>query len=217
MGKCMIFCAGDFDGNILPVERGDCVIAADGGLRHVQALGIEPDIILGDFDSLGYIPEGAAVYPVEKDDTDAMLAVRKGLSLGYKEFLLYGSLEGKRLDHTLANFQTLSFLAKQGARGYLVGLHHIATAVKNGCLNFSEGCGGVFSLFCLGPDARGITLTGFQYPLEKAVLTSDFPLGVSNHFSGSPACVEVSDGTLLAIWDKENGLPAQTSPERRHP
>ena len=88
MAKCVIFCAGGFDGLIEPINESDFVIAADGGFVHVQRLGLMPQLILGDFDSLGYTPEGAQVFPVEKDDTDAMLAVRVGLEKGYREFLL---------------------------------------------------------------------------------------------------------------------------------
>ncbi len=210
MGACIIFCAGEFDGNILPVQPGDCIIAADGGLRHTQALNLTPDILLGDFDSLGYTPEGATVFPAEKDDTDAMLAVRRGLSLGFREFMLYGSLDGKRLDHTVANFQTLAFLAREGAWGYLVGLDTVATVIQNGSLEFEQGCKGILSLFCLGPEARGVTLEGLQYPLENGTLTSDLPLGVSNHFLGGPARVSVRSGQLLALWGRENGLPTRT-------
>ena len=107
MGKCIIFCAAEFHGLIAPLSSDDYIIAADGGLAHVENASITPNAILGDFDSLGYTPTGSTVFPVEKDDTDAMLAVRKGLELGYQEFYLYGSLDGPRLDHTVANFQTL--------------------------------------------------------------------------------------------------------------
>ena len=111
MGNCIVFCAAEFDRLIAPISPTDYVIAADGGLRHTQALGIVPQEILGDFDSLGYTPAGARVFPVEKDDTDAMLAARRGLALGFRELLYYGSLDGKRLDHTVANYQTLQYLA----------------------------------------------------------------------------------------------------------
>ena len=86
MGTCIIFCAAGFDGLISPITPEDYLLAADGGLRHLQELNMTPHGILGDFDSLGYTPEGANVFPVEKDDTDAMLAVRQGLKLGYREF-----------------------------------------------------------------------------------------------------------------------------------
>ena len=209
MGKCLIFCAGGFDALLQPVAQGDLVIAADGGLLHTQSLGLTPDATLGDFDSLGYTPEGANVFPVEKDDTDTMLAIRHGLNLGYREFLLYGSLDGKRLYHTVANFQALQFLADHGARGYLVGLDYIATVISGETVTFSEKAEGIVSLFCLGPDASGITLEGLQYPLTDGTLTSGFPLGVSNHFMGQPAHITVGSGSLLCLWDRKNGLPAR--------
>ena len=121
MGTCVIFCAAEFDALARPLKEGDYLLAADGGLAHLQKLGLKPDGIIGDFDSLGYFPEGAEVFPVEKDDTDAMLAARKGLELGFRDFLFYGSLDGPRLDHTVANFQTLQYLADRGAAAYLIG------------------------------------------------------------------------------------------------
>ena len=209
MRTCIIFCAAGFDRLLAPIGPGDLVIAADGGLKHTDKLGITPDVVLGDFDSLGFTPAGANVFPVEKDDTDAMLAVRRGLELGYRDFLLYGSLDGPRLDHTVANFQTLQFLCDHGAFGLLAGLTTMAAVVKNGSLRFSAGCRGNVSAFCMGPDARGVTLRGLYYPLENATLTSGFPLGVSNHFTGAEAEISVKDGSLLVIWERKNGLPLQ--------
>lgn len=207
MGKCIIFCAAGFDSLVQPIETEDFVIAADGGVTHTRKLGITPNEILGDFDSLGYTPEGANVFPVEKDDTDAMLAVRRGLSLGYREFVLYGSLDGPRLDHTVANFQTLQYLADHGAVGYLAGCSYLVTVVKNGELSFPEGASGTVSVFCMGPDAEGVTLEGLYYPLEQGTLSPGFPLGVSNHFTGKNARIAVEHGSLLVLWDRENGFP----------
>ena len=207
MSGCVIFCAAEFDGLLWPIGAGDCVIAADGGLRHTETLGITPDIILGDFDSLGRVPAGANVFPVEKDDTDAMLAVRRGLSLGFREFFLYGSLDGPRLDHTVANFQTLQYLADHDARGYLIGKHYIVTVIQKETVTFPEKATGILSLFCTGPDAGGVTLRNLHYPLENGKLTASFPLGVSNHFTGEKATVTVKSGSLLAMWDRANGLP----------
>ena len=209
MKKCVIFCAAGFDGLVSPIEPGDTVIAADGGLRHTQNLGITPDVILGDFDSLGFVPEGANVFPVEKDDTDAMLAVRRGLAMGCREFYLYGSLDGKRLDHTVANFQTLLFLADHGAVGYLIGADHMVTVLKNGTLSFPESAEGILSVFCMGADAAGVTIDGLQYILKDGVLSAGFPLGVSNHFIGRAAKISVKNGSLLLIWDRKNGFPAR--------
>lgn len=207
MKNCIIFCAAGFTGLVQAIEEGDLVIAADGGLAHTQALGITPDVILGDFDSLGYTPQGANVFPVEKDDTDAMLAVRHGLKEGCDTFFLYGSLDGPRLDHTIANFQTLQFLADHSAVGYLIGNDVMLTVVKNSGISFPEGREGTVSVFCLGPDARGVTIEGLHYPLEKGTLSAGFPLGVSNHFTGKSARISVEEGSLLVLWDRKNGFP----------
>ena len=182
-------------------------MAADGGLVHLQRLGLTPDGILGDFDSLGYVPEDAKVFPVEKDDTDAMLAVRQGLKMGYRRFVIYGSLDGPRLDHTVANFQTVQFLAEHGAAGILVGNTYMATVVKNGSLRFSAAAEGIVSVFCMGADATGVTLEGLHYPLQDGILAAGFPLGVSNHFTGKPAKITVQNGSLLVLWDRKNGFP----------
>ncbi len=207
MGSCVIFCAAEFDALARPLAEDDFVIAADGGLRHTEKLGIVPQEILGDFDSLGYTPTGANVFPVEKDDTDAMLAVRRGLELGYREFMLYGSVDGSRLDHTVANFQTLQFLADRGAVGYLVGKDFLITVIKEGAIAFPAGCRGTVSVFCLGSDASGVTLEGLYYPLKNGKLTAGFPLGVSNHFTGDPTRICVERGSLLVLWQRENGFP----------
>ena len=207
MGRCFIFCAADFHGLVEPLAQDDFIIAADGGLAHVEKAGLIPHAILGDFDSLGYTPTGSTVFPVEKDDTDAMLAVRKGLELGYREFYLYGSLDGPRLDHTVANFQTLQFLSDHGAVGYLIGKDYTVTTVKNGSLRFPAGCTGIFSVFCMGKDAEGVTIQGGKYDAENATLSAGFPLGVSNHFEGEEVTVAVENGSLLILWDTCNGFP----------
>ena len=207
MGTCVIFCAAGFDSLAETVEKDTLVIAADGGMRHTQALGLQPDVILGDFDSLGFVPAGAEVFPVEKDDTDAMLAIRQGLDRGCRRFVIYGGLDGERLDHTLANYQALQYLADRGAEGYLVGLRYLVTVVKDGAISFPAEAAGVVSLFCLGPDAEGVTLRGLKYPLERGRLTAGFPLGVSNHFVGEKSRISVENGSLLVLWDRENGFP----------
>ncbi len=207
MAKCIIFCAGGFTTLAAPIEKDDYIIAADGGLRHLEKMGLTPHAVIGDFDSLGYTPENATVFPVEKDDTDGMLAVRKALDLGYSQVILYGALDGPRLDHTIANLQTLQFLADRGATGYLVGNDYIATVVRGGSISFPKSARGILSVFCMGENAQGVTLTGLKYELKDGTLTAIFPLGVSNHFIGKPAEIKVDSGSLLLLYDRENGFP----------
>ena len=199
MKECVIFCAAGFDGLAIPLTEEDYLIAADGGLKHMESLGVTPNAIIGDFDSLNYIPTGAEVFPVEKDDTDSMLAVKLGLSKGYDRFLLYGGLDGVRLDHTVANYQD--------ARGILIGRDFCATVVRNGALRFPGGKQGDISVFCMGPDAQGVNIEGLYYSLKNGTLTCGFPLGVSNHFTDSAARVSVAQGSLLILWRRAAGLP----------
>ena len=206
MKTCVIFCAGEFKELCRPVGADELVIAADGGLAHLEEIGLRPDVILGDFDSLGYVPEGAQVYPVKKDDTDSMLAIKKGLELGCDRFYLYGALDGKRVDHTMANFQALQYLAERGVRGWLIGNRQIVTAIHNDKVMFPPFCIQYLSVFCLGKDAKGVSIRGMEYEMEDQTLTSGFPLGVSNRFVQKKATVEVKDGTLLLIWHRKNGI-----------
>ncbi len=204
MKSCVIFCAGEFDMLAAPIR--DCfVIAADGGFAHTEKLGIRPDVILGDFDSLGFVPEGATVHPVEKDDTDAMLAIREGLAVGCTDFVIYGGLDGPRLDHTLANLQSLLFLAEHGARGTLVGLKNIVTTVKNETIIFPADMTGTVSLFSVEQPAC-VTIRGLQYELEEGMLTPTHPLGVSNHFTGKESRITAQKGTVLVLFDAANGM-----------
>lgn len=191
-------------GEIVIADRANAlVIAADGGLRYTEEQGITPDLIVGDFDSLGRVPEGENIrcHPVEKDDTDTMLAVKLGLEQGCTTFVLYGCTGG-RPDHMYANLQTLLFLAERGARGYLVGENWVSCAVCNGALEFSPILSGTISVFCPNGEAKGVTLSGLYYNLTDGTLTSGFPLGVSNHFTGESASVCVRDGALLVMWEE---------------
>ena len=138
-----------------------------------------------------------------------MLAIRLGLERDYGVFVLYGCLGG-RLDHTYANLQALLYLARHGAAGFLLGGGTAASVVENGELSFPAGRTGILSVFCPNGEARGVTLRGLRYPLRDAVLTSAFPLGVSNQFIGEAASVSVRDGALLVMWEQEDGaLPDQ--------
>ena len=200
MGKCVILCAGEIGGDILPLEQDDLLIAADGGYTHTRVLGLTPHIVLGDFDSLGYVPEGAQVHPKEKDDTDAMLAVKLGLSKDYKEFYIYGGMDGPRVDHTMANFQLLHYLSEHGAKGYLIGVRQNAAVITDGIAFAAEQTGTV-SVFCLGQEAL-VDIEGLKYSLKDGLLQPSFPLGVSNQFIGKKGKITVKKGTVLVIWEK---------------
>ena len=202
---CYIFGAGSYYGLSRRPTPGDTVIAADGGWRVCREEGIVPDLLLGDFDSLHTVPDFAHIrrVPVEKDDTDMMLAIKEGLAWGETEFHLYGGMGG-RTDHTIANLQGLLYLAERGAQGWLYGDRERFTAIRNGEIDLPAREKGIVSVFCMGADAQGVTIEGGQYTVHDAVLTASFPLGVSNHFVGNPVRVAVTRGSLLiALIEKE--------------
>ena len=204
MKRCFIFAAGTFYG--LRRKPEDLVIAADAGYRTCRELGIVPDLLLGDFDSMEQPEDFANIHrsPVEKDDTDTMLAVKTGLEQGCGEFYLYGGTGGRRLDHTLANLQTLLYLRRRGARGYLYDNDFVWTVIENETIRVDKTVEwGLLSVFCLGDRARGVTETGVQYPLQGAELTAEFPLGVSNHILEPVAMVGVETGALAVGWELE--------------
>ena len=211
MGKCILVCSGEFIPIEIPVEEGDYVIAVDGGFRYCQMLGILPDLILGDMDSASEEermvmkeietddPSRIHRWKPEKDDTDTLAAVREGLERGYRKFYFYGALGG-RLDHSIANIQTLLFLKKQGAVGYILTERQLVTVIRNEEITFHTGVEGRMSLFSMGEKAEKVTIRGMKYPLAEATVTNDFPIGISNEFIQSEeAQVRVEDGELLIM------------------
>ena len=203
MKRCFIFAAGTFYGLRERPAAGDLVIAADAGYLNCKKGGIVPDLLLGDFDSME-VPDGAehlVRLPVEKDDTDTLAAIRVALERGCDTVYIYGGTGGKRLDHTLANLQTLLFLRRKGARGYLYDDDFVWTAIENESLTAEKTVEwGLFSAFCLGDRAEGVDEVGFQYPLSGALLTPEFPVGVSNHIMAPQATITVRKGALAVGW-----------------
>jgi len=199
--RCYIVGAGEFCENDLP-QQDDYVIAADGGYSALIRFGIEPDMLVGDFDSLGEVPDhpNIVMSPKEKDDTDMMLAVQEGLKLGYKTFIINGGLGG-RLDHTLANIQILTYLANKGARGTIVGNNENITVIKNDEITIDSNTtqGRILSIFSAGDIAKGVTLKGLKYPLNNATIGNNSPIGCSNEFTNQPATISVTNGTLVII------------------
>lgn len=198
---CCIFGAGEY-GNIgLPNMDNCLIIAADGGYEELIKRGLSPDLLVGDFDSLSSVPGGVEVirHPPMKDETDMLLAASEGISRGCRRFQIYGGLGG-RLDHSIANIHLLTWLAKHGALGYLLGEDITLTVIRKAGLHFEEGYDGIVSVFCVGERARGVSLTGLKYPLDNAEVTCDFPLGVSNEFTGGEAVISVEEGALLVSW-----------------
>ena len=213
--KCVIISAGSFVPVDIPLYEGDYCIACDAGFKYAQEMGILPDLIVGDFDSASEEdpmlirsieeieqndPERIVRLNVVKDDTDTMKAVKIGLSKGYRKFYLYGATGGRRIDHTMANIQTLLFIKHNGGKGYIMDSDKMLMIAENEEIRFNVGNTGYISIFSLSKVSKGVTLKGLMYTLQNGELKNDFPLGVSNEFIiDEEACVSVEDGTLLII------------------
>jgi len=203
--RCYIAGAGEFCASKLP-EQNDFIIAADGGYAALLNYEITPDLVVGDFDSLGRVPDHPNVIQsnTEKDDTDMMLAVKQGIKLGYKEFIINGGLGG-RLDQTLANIQILAYLTDHDSHGILIGNDIHITAIKNGTIDLIPNPdviknNNIISIFSHGEKADGITLKGLKYPLNNASLTNGYPIGVSNELTGDIVTISVKSGILIIIY-----------------
>ncbi len=210
MGKCILIGAGDLTVGEISRAEDDYVIAVDGGLAYCGILNIEPDMILGDFDSMGekereavailkeQIPDRIIQLPPEKDDTDMLYAIKYALKLGYRDFRIYAGTGG-RIDHTLANIQCLLYLKNRDACGYLMGCDEMILVIKNETVHFQRNLEGGLSLLCLGQKAEGVSIHGMKYNLDHATLTNEFPIGISNEFVGEESQVSVENGELVCI------------------
>lgn len=209
-GKCIIIGAGDLTvGEIRRAEE-DYVIAVDGGLSYCSVLQVEPDLIIGDFDSVTEgekgaledlerdFPEKVIRLKPEKDDTDMLYALKYALGKGFTQFRLYGATGG-RFDHTLANIQCLLYLKNHGGTGYLMDGNGMVMVLQNEAVKFNSNLEGYLSLFCLGKEAKGVSIRGMKYNLDNAVMTNDFPIGISNEFIGENAEISVEDGELVCM------------------
>ena len=200
MGCCVIFCAAEFDALARPLEKDDYILAADGGLKHTRKLGIEPNETIGDFDSLGFTPPGAEIFPVEKDDTDTMAAIRHAVTVGCGEIWLYCAMGG-RLDHLLGNLQAAAFAVKHGVWVRIIDRETEIRVFTGGCITVPEREGWSLAVLSLSDRCTGVSIHGTKYELENVTVENSFPIGVSNQWQGD-AEISVAAGVLAVMESK---------------
>jgi len=202
-GKCIIIGAGDFDEISIKKDFDDFVIVADGGLKNAEKISLCPDLIIGDFDSLGYEPhfENMIKLPVKKDVTDTAAAIEIGIKKGCKKFEIYGGTGGRE-DHTIANIQNMINLVIRGFEAKIISNKQVFTAIYNNSMSFNEDNKGYISVFSYSEISKGVTIRNLKYCIDDAILRSDNPLGVSNEFVGKVSEIKVDNGTLLIIYDR---------------
>ena len=202
--RCIIFAAAPVS-NPERLSRflrdGDYYIAADRGLMLADRLGIKPDCLVADFDSLK-TGEGFERRPqAAKDDTDTMAAARLGLGLGFKDFLLLGA-SGGRLDHTFANFSVMLYLLKNGAKAVLADEQNTAQMFLPGTAYIEPVAGAFFSLLPFSGPVSGLTIRNASYEIRDYTLTPDSTLGVSNEFVGKTVEISFNQGILLILFQQ---------------
>ena len=214
--RCIVIGAGDFTISALSDynEQTDLIIAVDGGLLYCGLLNLEPDIIIGDFDSVDeelmeairiieeQYPEKILRLKPEKDDTDMLVALKWGLAKGIRSFQIYGGTGG-RLDHTLANIQCLLYLKHQHAEGFLFDEDGCILIAEAGATeevkNFQPSMEGFLSLFSLERKSV-VSIKNMKYPLDRYTVTNDYPIGISNEFiPGNGGSVTVHSGAVVIL------------------
>lgn len=203
MKKCVIVGGADIRdyGRIRELLTEEMVfIFCDSGLRHMEALGRKPDLIVGDFDSHvnPHMDVETIVLPHVKDDTDTVFAVKEALRRGFEEFLLIGVVGG-RLDHTLGNVAILLMLDSAGKKAVIADDYSDMEIVSRERALIPDRYP-YFSLLNITGTAKGVTIRNALYPLSDAEITCEYPIGVSNEvLPGQTAEVTVKEGRLLII------------------
>ncbi len=225
---CYIVGAGEFEKERFKPRPEDYIIAADGGYAYLQEMNIVPDLVVGDFDSLGFAPvhDNVVELPVMKDDTDLAFAAKTAMKEGYRQLHIFGATGG-RLDHTIAAMQLLVKISETDACAYLYGCGYTMTALYGGSsctdgkeyaaeLVFDKNHTGGISVFSFTTQSKGVSEEGLLYTLSDAVLTSDEALGVSNSFTGEETKIRVKEGALIVMWygNEREALPEHRRIER---
>ncbi|WP_312641691.1 thiamine diphosphokinase [Hydrogenoanaerobacterium sp.] len=207
MKRCIIIAAHNETAikNIVHIRPDDFIICADGGYAFAAAEGIVPNLVVGDFDSFeGTVEAGIEVERAapEKDDTDTLLCLKRGIERGFDEFIIVGGIGG-RLDHTIANLQTVAYGCEQGCFVLLADSKNLVTMIGADTVNLPRLEGYKLSVFAFGDACTGVYEKGVKYPLTNATVTNTFPIGVSNEFEADTATISCGAGKLMIVLSKE--------------
>ena len=202
---CALVAASDFNAEHFAACQADgvfdYVIAVDAGFVHLESVGCTPDLALGDFDSLGYVPrcKKVARHPVHKDKSDLELALDRAMNRDFTDLVVYGALGG-RLDHTVANLQLLARYAEAGANVTAIGLDSAARYIVGpDVYDLPLHDAGTVSVFAMTPEAHGVIERGMEYSIDDETLGNRTTRGLSNELIGQEAAIAVEAGTLLVF------------------
>ncbi len=211
--RACIITGGSLDKTFLTCYREkhpeDVCIVVDGALEITHRLGMKPDFIVGDFDTVNqdllscYDKEIILRHPPEKDQTDTELAIETALHAGCRELVFLGAT-GSRLDHSLGNIFLLESLLKQGIVAEIQNENNrLYLKNESFTLHRNKTCGDYFSLLPLSETVEEVTLTGFKYPVEKLTFYRERTLGISNEITEEEARVEFLKGTFIVVESRD--------------
>ena len=191
-------------------QEEDYIICADNGYSYAKLEGIKPNVVIGDFDSMdsdlqdfNSTKECEIIrLAAEKDDTDTLFCLKYGIEQGFDEFFILGGLGG-RLDHTVANLQTMSHAIDHQKSIWFLDGKNRATLRNPGKLLIQRMAGFKISLFTFTDFCEDVCISGVKYPLHNCLLNNSFPLGVSNEFLVDQAQISHTSGKLLVILSKD--------------
>ncbi|MCR4684868.1 MAG: thiamine diphosphokinase [Lachnospiraceae bacterium] len=205
MPACLIISGGEF--MPLPEETEYAfVIACDHGYDHAKKMGIVPNLLIGDMDSMKSVSVDPKIpvlrYPVKKDDSDTMLAIRYAIENGYDRIVLICALGG-RLDHILANLQGMAYAIGKGCACEIIGEETVTVMKGPGRTERPRRDGYALSLFSLTDRVEHLTIKGALYPAEDICMTNTFPLGLSNGWVEDTIEIRLEQGILLIVESRK--------------
>jgi len=206
--KAIIICNGRIENYLYYekyVKNADLIICADGGATHAKKLGLKPDVLLGDFDSLkeddfSYFNKmdiEILKFPPKKDMTDSELTVEHAMEKGCDFIVLIGAL-GSRADHSLANVMLLRKMLDRGVKGLIVDENNEITLINDRIVLEGNSNTNV-SLIPITEKVEGVTTKGLYYPLQNATIEMGSTWGISNRFICDRAEVSITSGLMLVV------------------
>ena len=210
--KCVIITNGDIEytkKTALLIKKAELIICADGGARHLRALDILPDILIGDFDSIKTEDKiffekkkiKTLVFPSKKNLTDTEICINYAIQKKAKDITLLGAI-GTRFDHTLANILFLKNLTTKGINSKIINKNNEIYLINN-FIKLIGKKNDILSIIPISKKVMGIRLKGFKYPLKNTTLKIGSGLGISNVFKKNKVCISIQKGILLVIKSKD--------------
>jgi thiamine pyrophosphokinase len=222
-GRCPAL--GSLPGDAL--QRAGTVIAADGGAMCALSLGLQPDVTVGDADSLaaselaelGRLAIPLALRSPAKDESDLQLAIAEAVARGATEIVILGALDGDRVEHTVANLLLLALPELDSVDARIVDdrstVRLLTADAAPAFLDLHGRPGDFVSLFPWGGAADGITTEGLLYPLREEPLPVGPSRGLSNELTGHDATVRLRSGRLLVIHTPRHPTATSAGPANR--